>query len=96
MASKAVTLLKENSHRVPPDVQSSLSDRFSVAAKNDGSTMFVEEEEIIIAGEKKIIRRLFVQSLETDYGGVGWVINEDIKECMICHVAFGMFRWPHH
>lgn len=58
--------------------------------------MFIEEEEVIIAGDKKVIRRLFVQSVESDFGGVGWVINEDIKECMICHTAFGVFRWPHH
>lgn len=97
MASKAVNLLKENSQRVSADVQKNLESRFSVAdTKKDGCSMYIEEEEAIIAGEKKTIRRLFAQSLESDFGGVGWVINEDIKDCMICHTPFGVFRWPHH
>jgi hypothetical protein len=97
MASHAVNLLKENSQRLPPDVQKNLESRFSIAdTKKDGCSMYVEEEEAIIAGEKRTIRRLFAHTFESDYGGVGWVINEDIKDCMICHTAFGVFRWPHH
>lgn len=60
------------------------------------ATMFVEEEEIKVAGIKRKVRRLYVKPEHSDFVGVGWIINEDIMNCMVCGESFGMFRWPHH
>lgn len=96
-ASKALSILKDNVVKGSAEFQKELEGRFSmINADQDGFSMYVEEEEVKISGEIKIIRRVFVQSADSDYGGVGWVINEDITSCMICHTAFGMFRWAHH
>lgn len=97
MASKALSILKGNVVKSSSEFKKELEDRFSmINVDDDGFYMYVEEEEVRISGEIKTIRRVFVQSSSSDYGGVGWVINEDITSCMICHAAFGMFRWAHH
>jgi hypothetical protein len=96
-ASKALSILKGNVTKASFVFQKELEDRFSTINVNEeGFYMYVEEETVKISGEVKTIRRVFVQSSASDYGGVGWVINEDITACMICHGAFGMFRWAHH
>lgn len=108
-------------------------------------TIFYEDEEIIVRGKSRIVRRLYVvdnsigrdnddtgastrdgksfdsfessdsnvdsKDLENDtettaqafrsngtenFEGVGWIINEDINDCMVCGESFGTFRWPHH
>jgi hypothetical protein len=60
------------------------------------ATMFVEEEDIRIAGVQRKVRRLYVKPQHSDFVGVGWIINEDIPNCMVCGQSFGMFLWPHH
>jgi hypothetical protein len=95
--SKALNLLKENVIKPGSAFHKNLENRFSfVESTKDGCSMFIEEETVTVAGTTKTIRRIFVQSATSDYGGVGWVINEDITSCMVCGTAFGMFRWPHH
>lgn len=60
------------------------------------ATMFVEEEDSIIAGVSRKVKRLYVKPQYSDFVGVGWIINEDITSCMVCGESFGLFRWPHH
>jgi hypothetical protein len=96
-ASKALSLLKGNAAKASSEFKKELEDRFSMINVNEkGFHMYVEEESVKISGEVRTIRRVFVQSSTSDYGGVGWVINEDITACMICQGAFGMLRWAHH
>jgi hypothetical protein len=75
-----------------------VENRLSVAdfkTMNDAK-IFYEDEEIMVNGKLRTVRRLFVRKEDSDSDGVGWIINEDITACMVCNISFGMFRWPHH
>ena len=37
-----------------------------------------------------------VDTDEVVFEGVGWIINDDIDECMVCAKPFGNFQWRHH
>jgi len=103
---------------------------------DEDAVMFYEDEEIIVNGKTRIVRRLYVLNSayvdmnrpsvnsinsgsnenkngpdddtntddddgteahsENEFEGVGWIINEDVNDCMVCGVPFGMLRWAHH
>jgi len=146
MAVQMEALLKLNSNKSGGDFMnrlsgeekiSNLKSRLTVIDFNkmdDDSVMFYEDEEIIVNGKTRIVRRLYVlnstyadmnrpstnslnsgsnenknspddgeDSIErysgsnaAEFEGVGWIINEDINDCMVCGIPFGIFRWPHH
>eukprot|EP01038_Epipyxis_sp_PR26KG_P007314 gene7314-9966_t len=59
----------------------------------------IEEDFILLFGKEKLVRRIFVNignNNDDPLNGFGWIINEDINECMICGKEFGFFRFKHH
>jgi hypothetical protein len=45
----------------------------------------IQSEEILVKGEKHSIRRLYVNTVDSNlYHNVGWVLNNDIENCMVC------------
>lgn len=103
-AEQAVDLLKQSAIKPSSDFQHNLEKRFSIAnlkEVSEGMLMFVDQEEVLMNGKPRMIRRLFLQPRNADstsnsFSCVGWVVNEDINSCMVCGIEFGMFRWPHH
>jgi hypothetical protein len=91
-------ILKENVLKPGTEFRTKLESRLSMTEfkRVQNTTMFVEDEEITINGEKRKVKRLFVRDDNSNITGVGWIINEDITACMICGLSFGIFRWPHH
>ena len=96
--SKKEALLKENVVKPGSSFQHYLGARMTMTEfKNlTEAVMFVEEEEIQVRGETRKVRRLYIRPPNSDFVGVGWIINEDITGCMVCGESFGLFRWPHH
>jgi hypothetical protein len=60
------------------------------------SEVFFEEEYIIHTGQRKKVKRLYVRKAGHGVTGTGWIMNEDINNCMICGSAFGFFLYKHH
>lgn len=101
MDAQDIELLKSNVVKPSSDFMKQMDSRYTVVEYSslDTSTVFYRDEKIIINGEERTVRRLFVQKDGSTDGSrtvVGWVINEDINECMICAIPFGMFRYRHH
>jgi hypothetical protein len=44
----------------------------------------------------KTFRRLFINSENSNFAGIGWILDEDATECMICEESFGIFTYRHH
>ena len=57
---------------------------------------FIEEDSVIIKGDSKKIKRVYVRDKDRSDDGVGWVLLSDIDRCMICNDEFNMYCWPHH
>lgn len=93
-------LLKANVIKPGSELHSKLESRLTVTDVNDlgeGQYLYYEDEEIVVHGQLRHVRRLFVcKDDESDFDGVGWIINEDMTECMVCAQPFGIFRWHHH
>lgn len=58
-------------------------------------------EKINVYGQAKTIRRIYMYSQDSeqnnDYNKVGWMLGEDIDECVICTKQFSLFGyWQHH
>jgi hypothetical protein len=89
--------LKSSVTRAGSSFQTRLTSRMSVVADmSKDSEVFFEEEFIIHNGQRKKVRRLYVRKSGKDVTGTGWIINEDINNCMICGSAFGFFLYKHH
>lgn len=55
----------------------------------------LREEKIIVNGDSRTIRRVFVTSHDTMlYVGIGWVLCDDIDQCMVCNHTFAMLFDP--
>jgi len=52
------------------------------------------DEVAYILGRKRWVRRLYCKMKDKEFTGVGWIINEDVSNCMICAAGFGytLFR----
>ena len=61
-----------------------------------GIFCFTDDDKICWNGEIIKIKRLYVRDVERDDDGVGWVLNQYIKNCMVCNSEFGSFCWQHH
>ena len=56
----------------------------------------IQSEEILVKGERHSIRRLYVNTVDSNvYHKVGWVLNNDIENCMICGTYLSTFS-KHH
>lgn len=75
--------------------------RYSVAA-----TTHKERDDILnnreikveyanLRGVRKRVFRMYERTNES-FGGVGWIVNDDIDECMVCGKEFYFFRRRHH
>jgi hypothetical protein len=54
----------------------------------------ITHEDIWVAGSKRCIHRIF--STKSDYTDVGWVLDEDSQNCMICSKEFWFLVSKHH
>jgi hypothetical protein len=54
----------------------------------------ISQEEVWIGGIKRCIHRIF--SVRSDYSEVGWVLDQDSENCMICSKEFWLFVSKHH
>lgn len=54
----------------------------------------VEFEKIKICGQSSMIRRVFLVSY-SNYP-VGWVVDYDLDQCMICTKEFNWLKFKHH
>ena len=57
----------------------------------------VGKSSVRINGNKRVVRRVFVEIRDAvDYRAVGWVVDEDVENCMICSVGFTILQRKHH
>mmetsp|Transcript_22937 Transcript_22937/g.33529 ORF Transcript_22937/g.33529 Transcript_22937/m.33529 type:complete len:1207 (+) Transcript_22937:65-3685(+) len=80
------------------------SDRFTSVAAHDkhhqgnsgeSATKDLVTEVATIGGVTRTIHRLYAK-YESGFAGVGWIIDEDIDNCMVCNNEFGFFLRKHH
>lgn len=68
-----------------------------VFENNRGSTVIILKDKAHIGGEARVIRRAFLRlNHAVDYRNVGWVLDSDSDECMLCGVQFGLFQRRTH
>jgi hypothetical protein len=53
------------------------------------------QEQITLRGINRTVNRYYV-TYSNGFRGVGWIIDEDINECIICNNEFGLFLRKHH
>ena len=58
------------------------------------TTLRITHEDVHISGVKRCIHRIY--STNSEYSDVGWVIDEDSNNCMICSKEFWLFLSKHH
>lgn len=57
----------------------------------------VRAEMVILAGSKCRIHRAFVDAPDSGkYAQLGWILDQDIKTCMVCNESFGIMKYRHH
>mmetsp|Transcript_6222 Transcript_6222/g.10169 ORF Transcript_6222/g.10169 Transcript_6222/m.10169 type:complete len:750 (-) Transcript_6222:94-2343(-) len=75
--------------------------RYSVAAKTHKekadilNNREIKVEYANLRGVRKRVFRMYERTSES-FGGVGWIVNDDIDECMVCGKEFYFFRRRHH
>lgn len=61
-----------------------------------GSSVLIFKEVAYVVGKIKMFRRVFVKSKsDVAYSRVGWVVDVDMNNCMICGTQFYLFD-KHH
>lgn len=55
---------------------------------------YIETEELLMKGSTHFIWRLYAPIGHDD--GVGWILDQDISECLICTSPFSAFNRRHH
>lgn len=58
------------------------------------SSVAIDEDTVRLGENVHKVRRLFFKN--GDLQTIGWVVNEDIKQCMECSSKFHLLRRPHH
>ena len=66
----------------------------SSALKEAPILSFIEDETLKIRGEFHYLWRLYAPVGDAD--GVGWILDQDIQDCMMCAVPFSFFQHKHH
>ena len=57
----------------------------------------IRQEKLYLREEKRIIRRIFVTANDTKrYLNIGWILCDDIEDCMICRKTFSYFSIKYH
>ena len=50
----------------------------------------ISEDAMKLNGLEYTVRKVYIRTADSgDYHKVGWVLNQDIDECMICRKTFG-------
>jgi hypothetical protein len=74
-----------------------LESRIRTLFPRNNCTGILQKENVIISGKPMVIRRLFIQTIDSgEYGNVGWVLNTDLENCMICAQEFSVFLTKQH
>ena len=63
--------------------------------KSDPDAKDVVIEAAVIGGIQRTIHRLYAR-YENGFQGVGWIVDDDIDNCMVCNEEFGFFLRKHH
>jgi hypothetical protein len=53
------------------------------------------QELMTLRGVNRTVNRYYV-TYSNGFRGVGWIIDEDINDCIICNKEFGLFLRKHH
>ena len=60
----------------------------------------ISNEIIRVIGKDRIVRRVYIHSKDSkkylEYNRVGWMLTEDVNECVVCSVPFSRDVWRHH
>lgn len=65
--------------------------------KSGAHVVALQIEKVIFNGTPREIRRLFVKAPDSgDYCNTGWILLNDVDNCMICNKEFGVFRGKMH
>ena len=68
----------------------------SLGGTSEPHVIAVQVETIFIAGKKKEVHRLFVKAKDSgDYMNIGFVLSNDVDNCMICNVEFSVLTHKH-
>mgnify|MGYP003385853508 CR=1 FL=1 len=73
-----------------------LDEQLRNTASNNGNQIisFIDSETIKMKGKDYYIWRLYAPVGNVE--GVGWVLDQDIDQCMICYEPFSFFQHRHH
>lgn len=96
----ALNLLKRDCEKKAKELPTFplLRDSLSVTpvSERDALYTFIDKETIITRHGSRTIHRLYVYVPNCDSKCVGWVLNEDADNCMVCNRAFNLFLWKKH
>lgn len=57
----------------------------------------LQPESVIVGGHQLEVRRVFVKTRDSaEYFNVGWILSNDLDNCMICNSEFGVFSPKYH
>lgn len=91
--SEVVQVLKTNIGLNSIELESRIRGIF----KRYNCTGSLQKENIIIKGKQLVVRRLFIKTTDSgEYSNVGWILNEDLDNCMICAQEFSVFLTKQH
>ena len=57
----------------------------------------LQTEHVLMAGISKEIRRVFAKASDSgEYLNIGWILANDLDNCMICNAEFGVLTSKNH
>ena len=66
------------------------SDDDEVLDNGEVQILGISEDTMKLNGLEYAVRKVYIRTADSgDYYKVGWVLNQDIDECMICRKTFG-------
>lgn len=89
----AVVILMAHQNLIPRGL--TLNESSSLHLLVDDS--IVCSELALVQGQSRLVHRLYARQTQCPtFGGVGWIIDDDISACMVCNREFGFFFRKHH
>lgn len=74
---------------------SSVADFDKSGVKSKSERKDIVSEVATIGGVQRTINRLYAV-YDNGFQGVGWIVDDDIDNCMVCNSEFGFFLRKHH